>query len=249
MSLNALIDSVTGPGRRTIPMHASIARTLTVEDLQQLHEDGAAVPAPTVKELHASHHKLAQTLAKGASTAEASAISGYSMARIQQLKNDPQFSELLQYYQDLDQASWVDFQTVMRERLAGLGLDTIDVAHRRLQDNPDSFSAKDLAQIAELALDRIGHGKQNTTQVDHVHRVDEEQLARIRAAKDSPAEISDQDRAALVGLALYATEGNSSAEAPARVEGSGSGVREEGRQGTSEAAGTVIDLPSVGGVA
>jgi hypothetical protein len=249
MSLDALINEATGRGRKTVPMHASITRTLTAEDLQELAEGGNSAPIPTVKELHASHHKLAQTLAKGAKPQEASAITGYSTGRIHQLQADPQFQELLKYYEGLDAKEWVDFQTVIRERLASLSLDTIEATHRRLLDKPDSFSAKELAAVAELGLDRIGHGKTSTHQVDHTLRVDEEQLARIRAVKDSPAQISEADRAALVGLALLATEGDTSAEAPEGLEGEGSGLREEGRQGTSEAARTVIDLPSVGRVA
>lgn len=248
MNLDALINEATSRGRKSVPMHATVARTLTVEDLQELADGGNSAPIPTVKELHASHHKLAQVLAKGSRPQEASAITGYSTARIQQLQADPQFQELLNYYKELDQNSWVDFQTVIRERLAALSLDTIEATHRRLLDKPDSFSAKELAAVAELGLDRIGHGKQNTTQVDHTLRVDEEQLARLRAVKDSPAQITPEDRAALVGLALFATEGDSPAEAASRVEGSGSVLREEGRQGTSEAAGTIIDLPSVGGM-
>lgn len=230
-------------------MTASIARTLTPEDLMALGESGNSVPIPTVKELHASHHKLAQTLAKGAGNQEAAAITGYSTGRITQLKNDPQFQELLTYYQGLDKEQWVDFQAQMKERLASLSIDTIEVAHRRLLDNPESFSVKDLAQIAELGLDRIGHGKQSNQQVAHVHSIDEEQLRRVREAQDAPAKVSEEDRRALVGLALRATSND---PAPAQAEGregEGGGLREEGRSGTSEAARTTIHLPSVAEVA
>lgn len=243
--LNELIASATRRGRRTAPMSAEITRTLTPEDLQTLLETGNGAPVPSVKELHASHHKLAQVLAKGAKPAEASAITGYSTGRIQQLKDDPQFQELLNYYQSLDEQEWVDFQTIVKRRLADLSIDTLEVAHRRLQENPESFSAKDLAQIAELGLDRIGHGKTSTQQVSHTYSIDEEQLARIRAAKDTPANVSSDDRQALVRLALLATEDDPANEAPEGEQGAGSGIREEGRKGTSEAARTIIEVPSV----
>lgn len=246
MSLDDLIDSAIGRGRRITPMTASIARTLTPADLEELAQPGNSVPVPSVKELHASHHKLAQTLASGAGPTEASLITGYSTGRIQQLKDDPQFQELVAYYAGLDEQKWIDLQAVIKGRLASLSLDTIEVTHRRLQDNPNSFSAKELAAIAELGLDRIGHGKTSTQDVKHVHSIDEEQLARIRNAKDRPAEVSEEDRAALVSLALFATEGDTGAEETPGEQSAGSGVREEGREGTSEAARTVIDLPSVG---
>ena len=226
-------------------MSAEITRTLTVEDLEELNMTGNSTPTPKLKELHASHHKLAQVMAGGAKPSEASAITGYSTGRIQQLKDDPQFQELLEYYKSLDADKWQDFQTVVKERLASLSLDTIEVAHRRLQDNPDSFSAKDLAQIAELGLDRIGHGKTSTQQVAHTHSIDEDQLARIRAAKDTPANVSPADRAHLVSLALFATDDNPATQAPSGEQGPGSGLREEGRKGTSEAARTIIEVSSV----
>lgn len=246
LDLQSLLGEATSRGRKPVQMHASVARTLTVEDLQELAAGGASVPVPTVKELQASHHKLAQVLASGARNAEASIVTGYSTGRIVQLKDDPQFQELLAYYKEIDQAAFTDLRTTVHERLSLLGLDTIDVTHRRLQDNPEAFSGKELVALAELALDRIGHGKTSTQQVEHSHRIDEEQLARLRAAADTPAQIPPQDRAALVSLALRATEGNTPAETVEGIEGSGGGLREEGGTGTSEAARTIIDLPSVG---
>lgn len=243
--LNELINGVTGRGRRSIPVSAEITRTLSAEDLQEMLLSGNGQPVPSVKELHASHHKLAQVLAKGAKPAEASAITGYSTARIRQLRDDPQFQELLTHYMELDQQDWTDFQKVIKQRLADLSLDSLEVAHRRLQEHPDSFSAKDLAQIAELGLDRIGHGKTSTQQVAHTHSIDEEQLARIRAAKDAPANVSPSDRNYLVSLALSATEERADSEEAEGGEGSRSGLREEGRKGTSEAARTIIEVSSV----
>lgn len=245
MGIDALIDQATSRGRKPIQMTAQVARTLTPEDLQELAQGGNGVPVPKVAELRASHHKLAQTLAKGATNIEASEITGYSLGRIIQLKNDPQFQELMNHYQILDSADFIDQETIIRRRLADLSIDTLEVAHERLLDNPDSFSAKDLALLAELGLDRIGHGKQSTTQHEVTHKVDEEQLRRIREGRDAPAAVSPEDREALVGLALLATERHPESQAAEGLESAGGGVREESREGTSEAARTTINVPPV----
>lgn len=245
MGLDALIDAAASRGRKPINMTASVARTLTPEDLMELAQGGNGVPTPKVQELRASHHKLAQTLAKGASNIEASEITGYSLGRIIQLKADPQFEELLSHYSTLDSAEFIDQETIIRRRLADLSIDTLEVAHERLLDNPDSFSAKDLALLAELGLDRIGHGKQTKQEHEVTHKIDEDQLRRIREGRDAPAEVSPEDRQALVGLALFATELHPESQETQGESGSGDSVREEGRQGTSEAARTVINISPV----
>lgn len=248
MSLDSIINAHGVPrrGRRTTPLRAEITRSLTPEDLASL-----AVPSeepmgtPALKQIRASHHELARLLARGEKQANIALVTGFSQTRISILKSDPSFQELLQYYTEMEAQNYEKARVDVAERLHSLGVDTLEVLHERLREDPDSLDGKTLIGLAELSLDRIGHGKQSTVNQNVTHSVDEEQLRRIRERPDAPANLTEEDRAGLVDLIMRAPQGLPGPKESSGSEGSGAGLREEGRQGTSEAARTIIDLPSV----
>lgn len=249
MSLDSIINGhgVPRKGRPSKPLRAEITRSLSAEDLMELASpaDREALETPKLKQIRASHHELARLLAQGERQVRISHITGFSQTRISILKADPSFQELLTYYEEMETQNFEKARIDVAERLHSLGVDTLEVLHERVRDDPDSLDGKTLIGLAELTLDRIGHGKQSTVNQNVTHSVDEEQLRRIRERPDAPASLTSEDRAGLVGLIMREAENDSGAETLAGDAGAGNGLREEGRKGTSEAARTIIDLPSV----
>jgi hypothetical protein len=101
-----------------------------------------------VQALRASHHQLAQLLARGAAATEASLITGYSISRISILKSDPTFAELLASYQVNRELVFAD----TLERMRILGLSTLDELQDRLEADPARWSNRELMEMAELML-------------------------------------------------------------------------------------------------
>lgn len=131
------------------PLDIEIVRGLTEADLPML----ASPPpvnsvAPTVQALRASHHQLAQLLARGMSGTEASLITGYSLSRISILQSDPTFTELLANYQANRELVFAD----TLERMRILGLSTLDELQDRLESDPVRWSNRELMEMAELML-------------------------------------------------------------------------------------------------
>ena len=94
--------------------------------------------------LHHRHHHLAQLLADGSKGVEASRLTGYSEARISVLRKDPLFAELLASYEEQAQ-----------RLLTYQAFSVAEELFRRLDENPESFSNRELISILGSTLDRI----------------------------------------------------------------------------------------------
>lgn len=130
-----------------------------VEYLRDLNEaDLAALATPARKETAAlplrqmrrAHHMLAKLIADGVKHVEAASITGYSPSRISVLVRDPAFSELVSYYSSQAEVAYLD----VHNRLATLGMSTVEELQERLEASPEEFSNKELRELAEFALDR-----------------------------------------------------------------------------------------------
>ena len=151
------IPSARGGRRPAEPLLVEFVRELTAEDLESL---ATPVPLgakpPTVQELRASHHALAQLLAKGLSATEAGQITGYSASRISILKNqDPAFAELVEYYRAKREVVFVD----ALERMKAVGLDTLELLHERVLNDPDALSVREMGEMVELLLVKPTRGQ------------------------------------------------------------------------------------------
>src|SRR5262245_29652100 len=124
--------------------------------------------APAILKLRSRHHLIAQLLASGLKPNEVAVRTGYSVSRISILQADPMFKELLANYVGLSENISFD----IKERLRVLGLDALDVLQHRLDEDPDDFEHKELLAVAELTLDRAGHGKSSVVQ--HQYGLDPE---------------------------------------------------------------------------
>lgn len=132
---------------------------------------------PEILKLRSRHHLIAQLLSAGLKPSEVALKTGYSISRISVLQADPAFKELLSNYKGLQEN--IEFD--VRERLRLISLDAIDVIQHRLDEKPEELDTKELMTLAELALDRTGHGKSATVQ--HQVGLDPETAALIRAQR------------------------------------------------------------------
>jgi hypothetical protein len=143
------LGSARGGKRPAADLTAEIARTLTPADLPMLvAPPPVGATPPTLVALRHTHHLLAQLLAKGHSQTEAAAISGYSVSRVSILCADPTFRELLEHYRAQREIAFVD----VMERMAALGLHSLEELQARIDEKPEEFTARELIELAELML-------------------------------------------------------------------------------------------------
>jgi hypothetical protein len=185
MGIENLIDEVLGGGIHPpasrgarISTRISYVRDLEESDIQalwNLKPGDLESATPILKSIKSSHHMLARCLADGKSGEEAAIITGYSTSRISILQLDPAFKQLVAYYKQQVERCFVN----VYERLAALGIDSIEELQKRLDEEPENFTLSQLMDLAELTLDRSGSGPTSKTQ-NLVALVDARQLDIIK---------------------------------------------------------------------
>lgn len=101
------------------------------------------------------HHILASLVASRdkeglpVSDEEASNLIGYAPATINNLRQQKAFKQLVLHYAGLDGPPNVPDPT---ERMRALGLSTLEELQARLEDDPDSFTKRELLDMTELLL-------------------------------------------------------------------------------------------------
>lgn len=149
---------------RANPWQVTYAREIGPEELVLLHSVSQLPTnskAPLAR-LAAPHHTLAQMLAEGQEPIVVSRISGYTVARIRTLQNDPAFAELITFYAEQKVMAENDVQ----KAIAHVGMTATQILQERLEDEPESFSNKDLLALQTAQLDRTGHGPQSKRTVE-----------------------------------------------------------------------------------
>lgn len=141
-----------------------VERSLTSLDLAERKVTPVGSKPPALKNLRATHHRLAQLLASGMKPAEASLGTGYSLSRISILQADPAFAELLAHYSEKREEAFVDVQ----QRMAGVATDILEVLQERLAESPDSFSNKDLNELVKTTADRGGYSPVQKTETKNI---------------------------------------------------------------------------------
>lgn len=149
--MNAL---TTRSGKSAAPLHASIVRELELSDIIVGTQTTLGKKAPTLQRLRDTHHYIAKLLAQGLPAVEVSAISGMSQSRISVLQNDPAFVELLEFYRERAQESFVD----VVDRLKILATEATAELHHRIIEQANDLSVNELIRIAEMGHDRSGTG-------------------------------------------------------------------------------------------
>ena len=173
-SLSELLE--TPRGRRS-QLVVERRRDLVESDILALADAAPLEQVTPVQQLRHQHHLLARLLAEGKQVTEAAEITGYSVTYISRLKTqDRAFRALIEYYKEQVAEVFVN----VHERLAGLGLNTIEELQERLAERPDGFSHRELMELAELCLDRSGHGPTSTNK-SVVALLTGEDIARLKA--------------------------------------------------------------------
>lgn len=132
-------------------LHLEFVRDLQQSDLPLLLNPPPKGSIPgTIKTLRHSHHRAAKLLAEGKKPGEISLLTGYAASSVSNMQRDPAFQELMAYYKENVDGVYLDAHA----RLASLGLDMADELQRRLEDEPQTFTNKQLTESATAFLDR-----------------------------------------------------------------------------------------------
>lgn len=138
-------------GAKSKGLAISVVRELTRDDLAVFDApDLDKLPAanPLVRLRH-KHHLLARLMAEGRMGAEISLITGYSSSYLSTIQHDPAFKELVSYYEQQTEALYAN----VHERRAALGLSAVEELQDRVDNQPDTFSNREMMELMEKALD------------------------------------------------------------------------------------------------
>lgn len=128
-------------------------RPLELDEVSAHGAREAGIKASPLRRLSSRHRHLAKLLASGMAPSQAAHIVGLTVSRVSILKDDPSFQDLLAFYGQAVEATFLPFV----EKMAGLAEDTVDELQKRLEDDPDSFESDELLRIAQTFADRTGH--------------------------------------------------------------------------------------------
>ena len=151
----ALLDEIIfapaqGGRRQPKPQSFEVVRSLDEGDVPLLEDRSVALSEalPTIQSISHAHHRLAQMLCRGVPANQVSFITGYSPAYISRIKSDPMFKELLEHYRTEREEVFIE----VAERMKILGLSTLEELSRRLAEEPDSWTKRELMELADLVL-------------------------------------------------------------------------------------------------
>lgn len=138
-------------GKKAQMLHMEFVRELNQGDLGLiLNPPEKGITTTPLLKLRNTHHMLARLLAEGRKNSECALVTGYTPSRISILQHDPAFKELIAYYSANVEAKYLD----VHERLASLGMSSLDELQERLEEQPEGFKNRELLELAEFALDR-----------------------------------------------------------------------------------------------
>jgi hypothetical protein len=83
----------------------------------------------------------------------ASVVTGYAPNRISMLMQSPAFVELVEFYRKDTDSVWADVQV----RMSLMSLDSLQLLHERIVEDPESMTNPMLLDIAKITADRTGH--------------------------------------------------------------------------------------------
>lgn len=133
-----------------------VERELTEQDILALGAEALAQGPTSIARLRHRHHLVARLLVEGRPNIEVAAITGYAQGSISQMKADPAFQELMEYYKGQTDAVYVG----VHERLARVGEMALDEIEDRLHTKPDTFSNKELRELTAETFERtVAPGK------------------------------------------------------------------------------------------
>lgn len=151
---------------------------LTEEDIARYVSKEGSLPAvksdeKDIASLRARHHQVARLLAAGLSEGLVAELTGYKVAWISTLKNNPSMLELISHYRAPgDQATRAIAEKL--RLLADLSLNQI-IAKIEAGD----ADVNQLLAAVKLGADRSNNGPMAKVEHNHIHGLDEEQARRL----------------------------------------------------------------------
>lgn len=141
-----------GKGRRPAPITYGVPRPLTEADIASMwdHAGAGQKGVPRLKTLRYNHHLLAKAVASGKTLLECSKLTGLSVPRISDLKNDPAFQELVSFYAEELNEVYVD----VHQRMAALGTSVLEELAERFEADPEKFTKRELLDLFTTMADR-----------------------------------------------------------------------------------------------
>lgn len=118
------------------------------------------ITKPGLKSIRPNHHRLAQLLAQGMEDTKAAVLCNYSPGRVLQLKAEPAFANLIDYYRGSVAEEWQDFVSAA----ANLSMDFVHRLHEMLEENPAQFSPSQVLESIKTLADRSGNAPVNKNQ-------------------------------------------------------------------------------------
>jgi len=227
MELSELLDSIPPARGRRTRLVAEKRRDIVASDIEAMDSARPLEQVTPVQQLRHQHHLLARLLAEGKQITEAACITGYSIAYVSRLKTqDRAFRDLIDYYRSQVAEVFVD----VHQRLAGLGLNTVEELQERLAEKPESFSNRELMELGELCMDRSGNGP-TSTQRSVVQILTTEDIERLKneVSRRSTGKILDiTPNYSRVRVGGAGTEGTVAQDATPRAAGKGDELSKEG---------------------
>lgn len=181
-------------------------RDLSLDDLASARGKKVGSVTPSIARIRDSHHALARLIAEGRKDVEISRITGYSPSRISILKNDPAFSNLIEYYKKNISDTFV----TVHERFASLSRDAAEELQARLDETPEAFDNEELMELAKLTADRTGFGPKSTNVNINIGLSERLEAARKRIG--GPPPLIEHQRVAPAPQASAGPEGLSPLE-------------------------------------
>lgn len=142
-----------------------------------------AAPAQRLKRLRDTHHAAARGLARGLGVNEVSLQTGYTSARLYGLMADPSFKELVAHYAKDSREAGLDVEA----RFLGVALDTAQVFHERILDDPDSVTPALVLEAFKVFADRAGYAPISRSINKNVNLNLGERLDAAKRKKDEAA--------------------------------------------------------------
>lgn len=193
-----------GPGRPAKRPSVDAVRELTREEVRLIPRSRT----PAVIQLRDTHHMVARLFALGLRPNEVASRTGYGIARISGLRNDPAMQELIASYRDAVDESWKAtadeyFQTASEVRITSMRL----IKDRLDEAEPGDIPLNQLVAIHADTADRTGYPKRKESvnlNVDFAARL-EQAVQRSSAAQKTiditpvpapnPSPVAQQDGA------------------------------------------------------
>jgi hypothetical protein len=114
------------------------------------HTGSGQKGVPRLKALRYNHHMLAKAVASGQTLLECSKLTGLSVGRVSDLKNDPAFQELVSFYAEELNEVYVD----VHQRMAALGTSVLEELQERFEAEPEKFTKRELMDLFTTMADR-----------------------------------------------------------------------------------------------